>query len=863
MSGNVAADAHFQPMRFGNYLLLDRINVGGMAEVFRAKSSGMAGVERLVAIKRILPNLAQDPDFTDMFIDEARIAIHLRHSNIAQIYELNEIGKSLFIAMEYVQGRDLRALINRMRFLGREIPLPLIVYIISRACDGLDYAHRKRDDLSMRDLNIVHRDVSPQNVILSYEGEVKIIDFGIAKASAKRTHTQAGILKGKFGYMAPEQVMGHDIDRRADIFCTGILSYELLTRERLFAGSNELSTLRRIRQREITPPTIVNPNIPKPIEEMVLKALSLDPDDRFHYASDFGDALQKALVASGETPCSSRHLRTFMQEVFGKDLSEDLMRLEAVLQRAEELEQNGVLGNFAVLSKPLRARLAESPESVSEGTSEQTNPSWHSDGLSEALNESEQEEIYPDTPSPFADKQTTSPQSSMDVATSPTTEFASDEPDTQSSKAPVAPSTPQPASDVYSTVEADFMGYNAEWRPDDPTAAITPDYDAVANLQANSTDNEIPLLERVEPASPRVYAPRPNEDQTKDIKKPRPTEPNPVPPALAAMPSAVPVATPSALPEAAPSIAPEVMGPVTQESLPSQPAASLREDLDMPVPPGSMAPTAPPPSRSTATSRSAKRSQTRTLIFMWGFLGISFLILLYLLIIVPPPNPVGNTDTLPGNNANTNNNNAASQKSSVPPSRPKGALVNQPAPRRSETPPVARRSEPRRAAPTPPRKVETRRPAPPAPKAGKVVNFRVETKPPKAVVILNGASKGRAPLNLKVPVNTKELQFRIRKKGYNTLWKTVKLSALGSKPLSFVLRRIAAKKGFISVTSTPTAVIYINGLTTEKKVLQRHPLRPGRYQLSFVTKDGDLWEEKVTVRPGKETVIHSRYQKKK
>lgn len=245
MTGKLVVDTHFQPMRFGSYLLLDRINVGGMAEVFRAKSYGMAGVERLVAIKRILPHLAQDPDFTNMFIDEARIAIHLRHSNIAQIYELNEIGQSLFIAMEYVQGRDLRALINRMRFLSQPIPLPLVVYIISKVCEGLDYAHRKCDDLSRRELHIVHRDVSPQNVILSYEGEVKIIDFGIAKASAKRTHTQAGILKGKFGYMAPEQVMGQDIDRRTDIFCTGILTYELLTRERLFAGSNELSTDRK------------------------------------------------------------------------------------------------------------------------------------------------------------------------------------------------------------------------------------------------------------------------------------------------------------------------------------------------------------------------------------------------------------------------------------------------------------------------------------------------------------------------------------------------------------------------------------------------------------------------------------------
>ncbi len=838
MSGNVAADAHFQPMRFGNYLLLDRINVGGMAEVFRAKSSGMAGVERLVAIKRILPNLAQDPDFTDMFIDEARIAIHLRHSNIAQIYELNEIGQSLFIAMEYVQGRDLRALINRMRFLGREIPLPLIVYIISRVCDGLDYAHRKRDDLSMRDLNIVHRDVSPQNVILSYEGEVKIIDFGIAKASAKRTHTQAGILKGKFGYMAPEQVMGHDIDRRADIFCTGILSYELLTRERLFSGSNELSTLRRIRQREITPPTIVNPAIPKPIEEMVLQALALDPEDRFPYASDYGHALQKALVESGLSPCSSRDLREFMHEVFGKDLSEDLMRLEAVLQRADELEQNGVLGNYAVLSKPLRARLSESPESVSEGTNEQTNPSWHSDGLSGALSESEQEEIYPDTPSPFADKQTTSP-NSLEPKTSPTAELSSNESDTQSSKRPSAPSTPRPASDVYSTVEADFMGLSAQWEGGvgaslgvehgshlDPKSLLSSASDPAV------TDDDIPILERVEPPPPLVFTPLPNEDKTKDIKKPRPTVPNPAP-----------VSLPSAIPEAQ-------QAPPTEESF-VPPAPPLQPEPEVFLYPEALAPTGPP-SRTLSAARN-KRRQTRTFIFMWGFLGISFVLLLYLLLIVPPPGPAVNQID------NENQNNATSTQNHTPVSR----RVEGKTPVRGKTSSApGRKSQPNGPAP-PNRSKVVSRAVPEKRATPSTVSFQVVTRPAKAQVVLNGASKGRAPLKLSVPTSTKELQFRIRKQGYKTLWKTVKLSELGTTPLTFVLRRTSLKKGFLSVMSTPPAVIYINGITTEKKVLQRHALRPGKYQISFVTKDGDLWDEKVMVRSGRETVIHSRYKKKK
>jgi serine/threonine protein kinase len=243
-------------------LLLDRLNVGGMAEVFRAKVTSLEGVERLVAIKRILPHLARDPEFTNMFIDEARIAVTLHHANIAQVYELGRVGESLFIAMEYVHGRDIRSLINRARHVKKRLAIPLVTHVVSKVCEGLDYAHRRKD-LSQRDLNIVHRDISPQNIILSYEGEVKIIDFGIAKAASKRSHTEAGILKGKFGYMAPEQVMGEAIDRRADIFCAGILLYEMLTSERLFVGSNELSTLQKIRHVEIVPPHLSQPQYPR------------------------------------------------------------------------------------------------------------------------------------------------------------------------------------------------------------------------------------------------------------------------------------------------------------------------------------------------------------------------------------------------------------------------------------------------------------------------------------------------------------------------------------------------------------------------------------------------------------------------
>ncbi len=214
----------FKPEPFGNYLLIEKVSVGGMAEVFKALMIGTEGFQKLVAIKRLLPSVAEDEEFARMFIDEANIAGQLHHANIAQVYDLGRIEEHYFIAMEYVQGRDLRAVFDRLKRIKRGVPLNMAVYIVAKACEGLDYAHRKKDAQG-RPLNIVHRDISPPNILLSYEGDVKIVDFGIAKATKKLTQTQAGILKGKFGYMSPEQVRGLPIDRRSDIFSIGIVLY--------------------------------------------------------------------------------------------------------------------------------------------------------------------------------------------------------------------------------------------------------------------------------------------------------------------------------------------------------------------------------------------------------------------------------------------------------------------------------------------------------------------------------------------------------------------------------------------------------------------------------------------------------------
>jgi len=314
-----------QPIPFGKYLLLDRINIGGMAEVWRGKQFGASGFERLVAIKRILPNIAEDDEFISMFIDEAKISVQLTHANVASIYELGNILGSYFISMEYIPGKDMRAIFDRCRKKGEPAPVPLVAFCVSKMCEGLDYAHRKKDGMG-REMNIVHRDISPQNVLISYEGEVKVIDFGIAKAAGKATKTQAGILKGKFGYMSPEQIRGLPLDRRSDVFAIGVCLYEMLTGERLFVGDSDFSVLEKVRKAEVPPPSTYNRRIPEALERIVLKALAKDVDERYQYASELGDDLQRFLITS-DTIFSRKDLAQYMKSTFAEDVEREKQRL--------------------------------------------------------------------------------------------------------------------------------------------------------------------------------------------------------------------------------------------------------------------------------------------------------------------------------------------------------------------------------------------------------------------------------------------------------------------------------------------------------------------------------------------------------
>ncbi|MCA9540386.1 MAG: serine/threonine protein kinase, partial [Myxococcales bacterium] len=298
-----------------------------MAEVYKAVSYGVEGFERLFAVKRVLPQISEDQEFIDMFIDEAKIAVQLTHANIGQVFELGNADNSYFISMEFVQGKDCRALFDRASTRGEHLPIPMCCHIIKEVCEALEYAHNKRNDRG-EPLKLIHRDVSPQNILVSYEGEVKLIDFGIAKAAGKASKTQAGILKGKFSYMSPEQVRGKPIDKRSDLFSLAVCLYELLTLERCFQGESDFSTLEKVREVEVRKPTQINRAIPPELERIIYRGLARDPEQRYQSAAEFQDALQKFLYQSGAF-YSRKDLAAYMRGTFSRELAAEQQRVSA------------------------------------------------------------------------------------------------------------------------------------------------------------------------------------------------------------------------------------------------------------------------------------------------------------------------------------------------------------------------------------------------------------------------------------------------------------------------------------------------------------------------------------------------------
>lgn len=321
-------------MSLKKFEILEMIAKGGMAEVYRAKTTGFSGFQKEVCVKKILPHLTEDESFVTMFINEAKLAATLNYANIVQVHDLCvSAGGEYFIVMEYVSGKDLSDVIRAAQLAGREIPADIAVYITREVCKGLSYAHT-RTDPSGASLNLIHRDISPHNVLVSFMGEVKITDFGIAKASSIMNKTAVGILKGKYGYMSPEQARGQPLDHRSDIFNTGIVLYELLVGERCFAGSSDFSTLNLMRNAEVTPPTQIVTSVPKDLEGIVLQTLSKERGDRFQDALALEAALAGWAKGAGQV-ATATELSSFMKELFAQ---------------AEAREQGGSTGVLSLSS---------------------------------------------------------------------------------------------------------------------------------------------------------------------------------------------------------------------------------------------------------------------------------------------------------------------------------------------------------------------------------------------------------------------------------------------------------------------------------------------------------------------------------
>ncbi|XXY52509.1 serine/threonine-protein kinase [Sorangium sp. So ce269] len=297
------------------YRVIKRLASGGMAEVFVAESAGIEGFKKQVAIKRVLPQLSKKEQFIAMFLDEARLSAHLSHSNVVSVFDIGVGDGTYFIVMEYVDGADLRALLEHQKKVGRPMSVEVAAFMAAKMCQGLAYAH----DLSTADgkpLQIVHRDITPANVLITRYGEVKIVDFGLAKASSQLAESDAGIIKGKFGYLAPETVLEQGVDQRVDIFALGIILWEMLAGRRLFLGDSDYITVRLVRDAVVPSLQQLNSEVPRELEQIIRRALARDPGARYRTARDLGRDLTRFLYRYGR-PVSEDDVAALVERAKG------------------------------------------------------------------------------------------------------------------------------------------------------------------------------------------------------------------------------------------------------------------------------------------------------------------------------------------------------------------------------------------------------------------------------------------------------------------------------------------------------------------------------------------------------------------
>ena len=349
--------AEDSPEVLGQYTIFERLGRGGMATVNRAEMRGLAGFRKQVALKRLHTHIAEDPMMVQAFVYEARLASHLHHPNVAQTYELGKVDDTYFIAMEYIPGPTLTQLLRQSAEAAGPVPIPIALSILGQICDALDYAHNLCDEHG-RPLGIIHRDVSPSNIIISSTGVVKLIDFGIAKAAGS-DKTKTGLIKGKFAYMAPEYLEG-ELDLRADLFGLGVIAHELLTGRRLFHAKNDFDTIMRLRDMPVPPPSRWSPAIPRDLDDIVLTALQRKPELRWQSAAAMRTAITNIMRSLG-TPVTNQDVLAWVEWAFRQEPPKEDTNLVRVIDALGEPTRDAAAAPPAVRLGPEERTLAEKP----------------------------------------------------------------------------------------------------------------------------------------------------------------------------------------------------------------------------------------------------------------------------------------------------------------------------------------------------------------------------------------------------------------------------------------------------------------------------------------------------------------------
>lgn len=361
---------------FGKYLLLDRISVGSTAAVYRGKAVGEAGFERVVAVKRILPHMAGDHEFLKTFVQEAKTAARLSHTNICPIFELGKVGESFYMTMEYIAGKDLGRIAQRLLDKGMTVPPVAAAWIASKLCEALDYAHNLKN-AEGAPAGIYHRDLSPPNILVSYEGQVKLIDFGVAKAVGAAQQTNVDALKKKLSYMSPEMVQGKRIDQRSDVFGVGVCLYEMITSKKLFSGRDDLATLKMVSRASVPPPSAILEDPPEELEMVTMRALEREPEHRWQTTDEMNNALKSFLAVENPT-YGVRQLAQWMEEHFGQEMAREQERLNLLLEASKQpeiIEQrkqffSSLVGSAALAREGVMRRMSIEPPPTEEVSDE-------------------------------------------------------------------------------------------------------------------------------------------------------------------------------------------------------------------------------------------------------------------------------------------------------------------------------------------------------------------------------------------------------------------------------------------------------------------------------------------------------------